>query len=241
VIKSHDSGACIEKGGGVEGKQIHEARRKQNDIDKAYFGGKEKAAAAHQATADGGFEEDTVDEEDFEATVRRAMAARMQGEAGCAGLRAPSTELEDMEETELQVFRAGAFVAEQGYKQIDNGLSYFQIFFEQKWFPLGGTTAHKVSLKVAKEASVKAVKAAVVGPVFAKIGPDTNGIYHYVGGDEHVGICDARFAELVYHNRLEHTTKNAKTGHRFVTAEDQLILNYGMAGLGNNPVQVLST
>ena len=126
-----------------------------------------------------------------------------------------------MKETELQVFRAGAFVAEQGYKQIDNGLSYFHIFSEQKWFPLGGTTAHKVSLKVAKE-SVKAVKAAVVGPVFAKIGPGTNDTYHYVGGDEHVGICDARFAELVCHNRLERTTKNAKTGHRFVTAEDQL-------------------
>jgi hypothetical protein len=42
-----------------------------------------------------------------------------------------------------------------------------------------------------------------------------------------VGICDSRFAELVCYNRLERTTKNAKTGHRFVTAEDQFVLNHG--------------
>jgi hypothetical protein len=33
----------------------------------------------------------------------------------------------------------------------------------------------------------------------------------------------------VCYNRLERTTKNAKTGHRFVTAEDQLVLNHGEA------------
>jgi hypothetical protein len=59
----------------------------------------------------------------------------------------------------------------------------------------------------------------------------TNSTYHHVGGDEHVGICDARFAELVCHNRLERTIKNAKTGHRFVTAEDQLVVNCGMYGI----------
>jgi hypothetical protein len=52
---------------------------------------REKAAAAHQAAVDAGFEDDTVDEGDFEVTVRRIMAARMQGEAGCAGLRVFST------------------------------------------------------------------------------------------------------------------------------------------------------
>ena len=131
-----------------------------------------------------------------------------------------------MEEQEMQVYQSGAFEAMDGYKQIDNGLSYFHLFSEQKWFPLGGTTKHKVTLKVAKD-SVKPVKAAMLGPVFVKIGPDTNGDYHFIGGDEHVGICDSRFAELVCYNRLERTTKNAKTGHRFVTAEDQLVLNHG--------------
>jgi hypothetical protein len=116
----------------MEGKQIHEARRKQSDIDKKYYEGREKAATAHQAAVDAGFEGDTVDEADFETTVRRIMAACMQGETGCAGFRVFSTELEDMEETELQVFRAGAFVAEQGYKQINNGLSCFYIFSAQK-------------------------------------------------------------------------------------------------------------
>jgi hypothetical protein len=64
------------------------------------------------------------------------------------------------------------------------------------WLPLGGTTNHKVSLEVAKE-SVKAVKAAVLEPVFAKAGPDTEGEYQFIGGDEHIGICDSRFAELL--------------------------------------------
>jgi hypothetical protein len=75
------------------------------------------------------------------------------------------------------------------------------------------------------------VKAAMLGPVCVKIGPDTNGDYHYIGGDERTwaAICDSRFAELVCYayNRLERTTKNAKTGHRFVTAEDQFVLNHG--------------
>jgi hypothetical protein len=134
-----------------------------------------------------------------------------------------------MDEQEMQVYQAGAFEAMGGYKQIDNGLSYFHLLSEQKWFPLGGTTKHKATLKVAKD-SVKPVKAAMLGPIFVKIGPDTNGDFHYIGGDrdEHVGICDSRFAELVCCDRLERTTKNAKTGHRrLVTAEDQLVLNRG--------------
>jgi hypothetical protein len=90
-----------------------------------------------------------------------------------------------MDEQEMQVYQSGAFEAMDGYKQIENGLSYFHLFSEQKWFPLGGTTKHKVPLKVAKD-SVKPVKAAMLGPVFVKIGPDTNGGYHYIGGDEHV-------------------------------------------------------
>jgi hypothetical protein len=46
------------------------------------------------------------------------------------------TGIEDSsEEHEMQVFRAGAFQA----KCIDNGLSYFHLFSEQKRFPLGGT------------------------------------------------------------------------------------------------------
>ena len=140
------------------------------------------------------------------------------------------TGIEDTDdEQEMQVYRAGAFQAKEGHKQIDNGLSYFHLFSEQKWFPLGGTTNHKVSLKVAKE-SVKAVKAAMLGPVFAKVGPDTEGKYQYIGGDEHVGICDSRFAELLCYNRLERSTKNTKTGHRFVTAEDKLVFNYGKEG-----------
>jgi hypothetical protein len=80
------------------------------------------------------------------------------------------TGIEDLnEEQEMQVYRAGAFQAKEGHTQIDNGLSYSHLFSEQKWFPLGGTTKHKVSLKAAKE-SVKAVKAAVLGLVFAKQG-----------------------------------------------------------------------
>jgi hypothetical protein len=106
------------------------------------------------------------------------------------------TGIEDTgDEREMQVYRAGAPQAEEGHKHIDNGLSYFHLFSEQKWFPLGGTTNHKVSLKVAKE-SAKAVKAAMLGPVFAKVGSDTGGKYQFIGGDEDIGICDSRFAEL---------------------------------------------
>jgi hypothetical protein len=105
------------------------------------------------------------------------MAGRLQGESGCGGLQVLLTGIEDSsEEMEMQVYGAGAFQAKDGHKQIDNGLSYFHLFSEQKWFPLGGTTNHKVSLKAAKE-SAKAVKAAVLGPVFAKAGPDTEGKY----------------------------------------------------------------
>jgi hypothetical protein len=61
----------------------------------------------------------------------------------------------------------------------------------------------------------------------AVLGPDTEGRYQFIGGDGHVGICDSRFAELRCYHRLERSTKNAKTGHRFVTAEDKLVFNYG--------------
>jgi hypothetical protein len=156
------------------------------------------------------------------------MAGRLQGESGCGGLQVLLTGIEDAsEEQEMQVYHAGASHAKEGHKQIDNGLSYFHLFSDQKWFPLGGTTNHKVSLKVAKE-GVKAVKAAMLGPVFAKgVGPDTEGKYQYIGGDEHVGICDSRFAELLCYNynRLERPTKNTKTGHRFVPAEKKLVFN----------------
>jgi hypothetical protein len=70
----------------------------------------------------------------------------------------------------------------------------------------------------------------MLGPVFAKAGPDTGGKYQFIGGDEHVGICDSRFAELLCYIRLERPTKNTKTGHRFVTAEDKLIFNCGKEG-----------
>ena len=224
VIKSHDAAACVGEGGGMEGKSVHAARRKQQQLDRKWQVG-EEGAAANQVQPDEEGEHE-VSTDNFEATVRKVLAARMQGEAGCAGLQVLLAGVEDMDEQEMQVYQSGAFEAMDGYKQIDNGLSYFHLFSEQKWFPLGGTTKHKVTLKVAKD-SVKPVKAAMLGPVFVKIGPDTNGDYHFIGGDEHVGICDSRFAELVCYNRLERTTKNAKTGHRFVTAEDQLVLNHG--------------
>jgi hypothetical protein len=79
----------------------------------------------------------------------------------------------------MKVYRAGAFQAKDGHKQIDNGLSYFHLFSEQKWFPLGVTTNHKVSLKAAKERECQGsegVKVAVLGPLFAKAGPDTEGV-----------------------------------------------------------------
>jgi hypothetical protein len=47
------------------------------------------------------------------------------------------TSIEDSsEELEMQVYHAGAFQAKDGHTQIDNGLSYFHLFSEQKWFPL---------------------------------------------------------------------------------------------------------
>jgi hypothetical protein len=54
--------------------------------------------------------------------------------------------------------------------------------------------------------------------------------YQFIGGDGHIGICDSRFAELLCYNHLERSTKNTKTGHRFVTAEDKLVFNYGKEG-----------
>jgi hypothetical protein len=72
----------------------------------------------------------------------------------------------------------------------------------------------------------------VLGPVFAKAGPDTDGKYQFIGGDEHIGICDSRFAELLCYSRLERPTKNTKTGHRFVNAEDKLVFNYVVRKVG---------
>jgi hypothetical protein len=127
------------------------------------------------------------------------MAGRLQGESGCGGMQVLLTGIEDSsEEQEMQVYRAGAPQAKEGHKQINNGLSsYFHLFSEQKWFPLGGTTNHKVSLKVAKE-STKAVKAAMLGPVFAKIGPDTEGKYQYgwTGQRSGSGLSDQTPATL---------------------------------------------
>ena len=232
-IASHDADTCVEKGGGMEGEPVWKARRKTQDLDKRWHAGQAKAnKAAASDDQDYGDEGDQgeVADEAFESQVKKIMASRLQGESGCGGLQVLLTGIEDTgDEHEMQVYRAGAFQAKEGHKQIDNGLSYFHLFSEQKWFPLGGTTNHKVSLKVAKE-SVKAVKAAMLGPVFAKVGPDTEGKYQYIGGDEHVGICDSRFAELLCYNRLERSTKNTKTGHRFVTAEDKLVFNYGKEG-----------
>ena len=156
----------------MEGKSVHAARRKQQQLDRKWQVG-EEGAAANQVQPDEEGEHE-VSTDNFEATVRKVLAARMQGEAGCAGLQVLLAGVEDMEEQEMQVYQSGAFEAMDGYKQIDNGLSYFHLFSEQKWFPLGGTTKHKVTLKVAKD-SVKPVKAAMLGPVFVKIGPDTNG------------------------------------------------------------------
>jgi hypothetical protein len=48
----------------------------------------------------------------------------LQGESGCGGLQVLLTGIEDSsEELEMKVYRAGAFQAKDGYKQIDNGLS----------------------------------------------------------------------------------------------------------------------
>jgi hypothetical protein len=71
------------------------------------------------------------------------MPGRLQGESGCGGLQVLLTGIEDpSEEQEMQVYRTGAAPpqAKEGHKQIHNGLSYFHLFSEQKWFPLGGTT-----------------------------------------------------------------------------------------------------
>jgi hypothetical protein len=63
---------------------------------------------------------------------------RLQGESGCGGLQVLLTgrlasKIEDTgDEHEMQVYRAGASQAKEGHKQIDNGLSYFHLFSEQK-------------------------------------------------------------------------------------------------------------
>jgi hypothetical protein len=134
----------------MEGKSVHEARRKQQQLDRKWRVG-ENRAAANQVHFDEE-EEHEVSADIFEATVREVLAARMQGEAGCAGLQVLlAAGVEDMlDEQEMQVFQAGAFEAMDGYKQIDSGLSYFHLLSEQKWFPLGGTTKHKVTLEVAR-------------------------------------------------------------------------------------------
>jgi hypothetical protein len=140
-----------------------------------------------------------IGETAFDAQIKRIMAGRLQGESGCGGLQVLLTGIEDSsEEQEMQVYRAGAFQAKEGHKQIDNGFSYFHLFSEQKWFPLGGTTKHKVSLNVAKE-GVKAVKAAMLGPHNDLVWQKTRFIfwclfYGFVGYElafftPHVGVC----------------------------------------------------
>jgi hypothetical protein len=225
VIKTHDQDACVEKGGGCDGKSISQARQHQRQLDRKYFVGKVKAQQRDEESAD--VDQGEVDDQAFNATVQKVMAARLQGEVNCAGLQVFLGTVYD-EPTQVEVNRAEAFTFQEGYKQIDNGLSYFHLMSDQKWFPLGGTTNHKVTLKVAKE-SVQPVKAAMLGPAFFKVGPDEHGAYSFFGGDEHVGICDARFAELVCYNRFERTVTDVKTGDRFVTADDKLVINYGKA------------
>ena len=40
-------------------------------------------------------------------------------------------------------------------------------------------------------------------------------------------MLESRFVPLLCHNRLERTVSNEKTGHRFNTADDELIFNSG--------------
>jgi len=40
-------------------------------------------------------------------------------------------------------------------------------------------------------------------------------------------MLESRFVPLLCHNRLERTVSNERTGHRFVTTNDELIFNYG--------------
>jgi hypothetical protein len=98
----------------MEGKSVHEARRKQQQLDRKWRVG-ENRAAANQVHFDEE-EEHEVSADIFEATVREVLAARMQGEAGCAGLQVLlAAGVEDMlDEQEMQVFQAGAFEAMDG-------------------------------------------------------------------------------------------------------------------------------
>jgi hypothetical protein len=69
----------------MEGKSVHEARRKQQQLDRKWHVG-ENRAAANQVHFDEE-EEHEVSTDIFEATVREVLAARRQGESGCAGLQ----------------------------------------------------------------------------------------------------------------------------------------------------------
>jgi hypothetical protein len=102
VIKSHDAAACVGEGGGMEGKSVHAARRKQQQLDRKWQVG-EEGAAANQVQPDEEGEHE-VSTDNFEATVRKVLAARMQGEAGCAGLQVLLAGVEDMDEQEMQVY-----------------------------------------------------------------------------------------------------------------------------------------
>jgi hypothetical protein len=113
----------------MEGKSVHAARRKQQQLDRKWQVG-EEGAAANQVQFEE--EEHEVSADIFEATVRKVLAARMQGEASCAGLQVLLAGVEDMDAQEMHVYQADAFEAMDGYKQIDNDLSYFHLFSEQK-------------------------------------------------------------------------------------------------------------
>jgi hypothetical protein len=97
----------------MEGKSVHAARRKQQQLDRKWQVG-EEGAAANQVHFDEE-EEHEVSADIFEAAVREVLAARMQGEAGCAGLQVLLAGVGNMDEQEMQVCQAGAFEAMDGY------------------------------------------------------------------------------------------------------------------------------
>jgi hypothetical protein len=85
--------------------------------------GSPKFVAADQEYGDG--DQGEIEDNAFDAQVKRIMAGRLQGESECAGLQVLLTGSEDSSEGhEMQMVRVGAFQAKEGYKQIDNGLSY---------------------------------------------------------------------------------------------------------------------
>jgi hypothetical protein len=94
----------------------------------------------------------------------------------CGGLQVLLTGIEDAsEEQEMQVHRAGAHPRRRRDTSKSTTASPTATSSPSRnGSRLEGlpTTNHNFSLKVAKE-SGKAAKAAVLGPVFAKIGPDT--------------------------------------------------------------------